>query len=79
MSTSEQKQGSNLGFILGILFGILVGVIVALLFAPQTGAEMREKLSKQGELIRQRYEEAMVQAREASQQAQEEVLASIRQ
>ena len=79
MSTSEHKQGSSLGFILGILFGIAVGVIVALLFAPQTGTQMREKLAKQSELIRQRYEEAMVQAREASQQAQEEVLASIKQ
>ncbi len=79
MSTSEQKQGSSLGFILGILCGIAVGVIVALLFAPQTGAEMRDKLSKQSDLIRQRYEEAVVQAREASQQAQEEVLASIKQ
>jgi gas vesicle protein len=80
MSNSETPRGGNsLGFILGILFGLAVGVIVALLFAPQSGNEMREKLAKQSELIRQRYDDAVAAGRETAQEAQEEVLASMKQ
>ncbi len=80
MSNSDtQRVGNGLGFILGILFGLAVGVIVALLFAPQSGSEMREKLAKQSDLIRQRYEEAVAVGREKAQEAQEEVLSSMKQ
>jgi gas vesicle protein len=78
MSNREPARRAGGGFFFGILFGLAVGALLALLFAPQTGDEMRDKLSKQGDLLRQRYEDAMAQARSASQQAQEEVMASMK-
>lgn len=77
METKQNRSGG--GLFLGILLGLLVGALLALLFAPQTGEEMRDKLSKQGDVLRQRYDEAVSQGREALHQAQEEVLASMKE
>jgi gas vesicle protein len=76
MATKQHNSGA--GFFFGILFGLLVGAVIALLFAPQTGEEMRDKLVKQGEVLRQRYDEAVSQGRDALQQAQDEVLESMK-
>lgn len=77
MTTREPARRSG-SFFFGILFGLAVGALLALLFAPQSGEEMRDKLSKQGDLLRQRYEDAIAQARVASQHAQDEVMASMK-
>ena len=79
MSAKSQKSGSVAGLLLGILLGVLVGAVLALLFAPQTGEEMRDKLAKQSDVMRQRYDEALSQGRDALHQAQEEVLSSMKQ
>ena len=79
MKNTEKRGGSGLGFLLGILFGVAVGVIVAILLAPQSGEETRKNLVRQTQLVRERYEEALNQGRDASEQAKEEVLASLRQ
>lgn len=39
-------HGNDSGFFKGFLFGGLVGAIAALLFAPKTGREMREDISR---------------------------------
>lgn len=38
-----------LGFMMGIMVGALVGATVALLFAPDSGAELRDALRARGE------------------------------
>ena len=39
-------QGGDSGFFKGFLFGGLLGAIAALLFAPKSGREMREDISR---------------------------------
>jgi gas vesicle protein len=79
MKDTAKRGGSGLGFLLGILFGVAVGVIVAILLAPQSGEETRKNLVRQSQLVRERYEEALSQGRDAQEHAKEEVLASLRQ
>ncbi len=79
MKDTEKRGGSAVGLLLGILFGIAVGVIVAILLAPQSGEETRKNLVRQTQLVRDRYEEALSQGREAQDHARDEVLASLRQ
>jgi gas vesicle protein len=83
----QRKSGS--GFLFGLVLGMAVGAAIALLFAPQPGEETRSQLSEgsvqfrrmgregyqtlAGQL-RDRYGEAIEQAREASNQAKEEIL-----
>jgi gas vesicle protein len=49
------------------------------LLAPQSGEETRKNLVRQSQLVRERYEEALSQGRDAQEHAKEEVLASLRQ
>ncbi|HEV7127402.1 MAG TPA: YtxH domain-containing protein [Ktedonobacterales bacterium] len=87
MASKQSKGGS--GFVWGMLLGVATGLALALLFAPQPGDVTREQLAEQtsqarklgrerytelsGQL-RERYGDAWVQAREAFQKAQDQIL-----
>ena len=42
------------GFLIGMLAGTVVGVLVALLFAPQSGADTRRRVSNSARSVRDR-------------------------
>ncbi len=67
-----------MGFIVSLLIGLAIGAIVALLLAPQSGDEMRKKLAEQGDVLKQRYHEAVSEGLAASQSAQNEVLETMK-
>lgn len=41
-----EEQSRSEGFVGGILMGIVVGAILALIFAPKSGAETRQQVSR---------------------------------
>lgn len=88
--SGEQSGKSGGGFVWGFIFGLAVGATLAVLFAPQPGAETREQLSGQAEVLRKRGTldaeqvvqtlrgravDAMVLGKEAYARAKEDVLA----
>ena len=79
MADEKRRGGSPFGFLLGILLGVLVGVVLAVLFAPQSGESTREKLSSQSDEMRERFQEAISQGRDAYGRAKEEVLTRMKQ
>lgn len=74
---NEKRSGGGNGLVVGLLLGILVGVILALFFAPETGEKTRDNLNRAN--LRQHYDEAMRQGREAYQQARSEVVAKVKE
>lgn len=81
MSTGKDEKkrgGSGFGFVLGVLLGVAVGVIIAILFAPQSGEATREKLADQTSQFRRRYDDAIVEGREAYERAKDEVRSSVK-
>jgi gas vesicle protein len=74
----SQSKGSGMGSVAIFLIALVIGAIMALLLAPQSGDELRKKLAEQGELLKQRYHEAVNEGLAASQSAQSEVLESMK-
>ena len=68
-------RGGDSGFFKGFLFGGLIGAVAALLFAPKTGREMREDISRRSRELKDdvelKLEQAVIKA--------EEILAESRQ
>jgi len=58
----ERAEYGGGGFMAGLLVGAAVGTAIGLMFAPRSGAEMRQQLAQSGEKLRQRaartYEQA---------------------
>jgi len=70
-----QNGGGDSGFFKGFLFGGLIGAIAALLFAPKTGREMREDISRRGRELKDDVELKLEQAVKRA----EEILAESRE
>jgi len=52
--TSTPREGRATVFTAGLLVGLTVGAGIALLFAPQTGVETRQALTRRGRRLRRR-------------------------
>lgn len=59
---SEDRGNSDLALAFAFLAGALVGAGIALLFAPQTGAELREKIGDFARDAKEKIAEAAAKA-----------------
>jgi gas vesicle protein len=66
---SESQKGST-SFFGGLIVGALFGAVAALLYAPQSGQQMRDQLTKAGE-------DALVQGQKIMEEARERAEAII--
>jgi gas vesicle protein len=69
----NERRGGGFGwFLFGFLLGGLVGAAVALIYTPESGEEMQERLREGGIDLRGRVEEIAEKARERLEELREQ-------
>ena len=70
-------MNNSISFILGVFVGGAIGALLALLFAPQTGEELRTRLqeeaSAEGQRLQARYEERKQELQARVEKAQNDL------